>query len=348
MRTIELGSPGITRAYVEPEEARAAEAGDAIKFVATTEGVKRDGLDLRLDGLDTTNFERNPVFLWVHSYTMPPIGKVTKIRKLKKRIEMYVEFDQNDEFALDIERKYREGFLTAVSIGWIITEYERAAEDEEARFIVTRSDLLDLSAVPVPGDPDALMPRELAAVRAMHEISQSESGSLLAQDHPPAPARAAGQEDLSDCEHLDDDGEVDWNRVAAEMARLLDDGTLVDDDDREARYVHLTRHYRKMGRTAPELLPGLLLDSILVRDLFLEGEWAIYNEGRVAVAKTRLREALAETRDAADEFLRALDEQAFIDGDEEETTTESSFVDLFTSIRDALVLPNELGEDTDE
>jgi len=137
-----------------------------LTFVASTSGVKRDGIDLRIDGMETANFEANPVFLWVHDYygRTLPLGKVTKIRKLKNRVDVTVEFDQDDEFAVEVERKYRDGYLSAVSIGWNILEWQRVTDskdedghDTEADFIVTRWDLLDVSAVPVPGDPSALM-----------------------------------------------------------------------------------------------------------------------------------------------------------------------------------------------
>lgn len=56
-------------------------------------------------------------------------------------------FDPDDEFARAIERKCRNGFLNTVSVGW-----DSRGDTNE---------LLDISAVPVPGDPDALMERQI-------------------------------------------------------------------------------------------------------------------------------------------------------------------------------------------
>ena len=143
-----------------------ADTREALTFIASTSGVKRDGLDLRMDGLTTENFEANPVFLWVHDYNgrTLPLGKVTKIRKLKARFDVTVEFDQADPFAVEVERKYRDGYLNAVSIGWDTIEWHRVEEDEdsEADYVITRWDLLDVSAVPVPGDPEALITTQRA------------------------------------------------------------------------------------------------------------------------------------------------------------------------------------------
>lgn len=139
---------------------------ESLTFIASTAGVKRDGLDLRMDGLSTENFEANPVFLWVHDYNgrTLPLGKVEKIRKLKSRFDVTVEFDQADPFAVEVERKYRDGYLNAVSIGWDTIEWHRVEDDEdsEADYIVDRWDLLDVSAVPVPGDPEALITTQRA------------------------------------------------------------------------------------------------------------------------------------------------------------------------------------------
>ena len=374
LRELVAGDPYAMRAYVEaPDEIRSAEPGSPMKFVATTSGVKRDGLDLRIEGVDVSNFERNPVFLWAHNYSMPPLGKVTKIRRLKNRIEMWVVFDQKDEFAVEIERKYRDGFLTAVSIGWIILEFERAAEEDEARYVVLRSDLLDLSAVPVPGDPDALLPkREIVAMRSLAKQRKLEASTTLvsntlldeiadqlgversgasfiekaqdaADDFDDSFDRVMATVRTPTCNHRDADGDVDWNRVATDMVRLLADGTSRTDAERTDGYRHLERHYRKLGRTAPELLEGDRLDAVDTRSLLLESEWAIYQGERMEDATERLREALVDVRDAASEMLDVMA------GDETEEVEDDPTRDALASIRDALPeLEDESEEHEDE
>jgi len=39
-----------------------------MRFVASTEGIKRDGLNLRAGDWYLENYRRNPVFLWAHSF----------------------------------------------------------------------------------------------------------------------------------------------------------------------------------------------------------------------------------------------------------------------------------------
>ena len=142
------------RAASEPDEGR-------FSFVAGTGGVKRDGLDLDFEGMDVENYMRNPVFLWAHDYSgrTLPIGRVEKLRKSKRKMRVDVQFDLDDPFAAQVARKYDAGFLNAVSVGWDILKLDSNR--------VTASELLDVSAVPVPGDPDALIERQRVALRSL-------------------------------------------------------------------------------------------------------------------------------------------------------------------------------------
>lgn len=126
--------------------------GTPIPFVAASEGIKRDGLNLRMSGALLDNYRANPVVLWGHDYTGErlPIGRA-EVDVDGETLRALVTFDQEDDFAREVERKYRRGYLHTVSIGW--RTLEQQARD------VTRWDLLDISGVPVPGDPQALIQR---------------------------------------------------------------------------------------------------------------------------------------------------------------------------------------------
>lgn len=165
--TPEMPPSRVVRAATLDRDSLSADSR-AMTFVASTSGVKRDNLVVDIGGLETGNFEANPVFLWAHDYSgrTLPIGKVTKLRKLKNRLDATVEFDENDEFAQQVERKYRDGYLNAVSIGWTVLEWVRMEDDQDGDFTITRSDLLDISAVPVPGDADALIKRSADLLNA--------------------------------------------------------------------------------------------------------------------------------------------------------------------------------------
>lgn len=147
------------RAFRADEQpAEGAPAGGPIRFVASTEGIKRDKLQLSAAGWQLDNYRKNPVVLWGHDYLgRAPIGRA-EVAVEGEQLVTDVTFDSGDPFAADIERKYRNGFLHAVSVGWEVLE-----EDGQR---ILKQDLLDISAVPVPGDPDALIQRQAVAMRA--------------------------------------------------------------------------------------------------------------------------------------------------------------------------------------
>jgi len=136
-----------------------------LEFVATTAGTKRDGLSLDMRGAQLENYLANPVFLWAHDYMGQrlPIGRATKVRPMAKELRATMEFDLGDPFAAEVKRKYEGGFLNAVSVGWI--DLDTSTDGRT----VTKWELLDISAVPVPGDPQALLKREYALMRSLVE-----------------------------------------------------------------------------------------------------------------------------------------------------------------------------------
>jgi len=181
------------RALVEESgETPVAQEGEPIRFVASTGGVKRDGLDLDQERWMLGNYRANPVVLWVHDYfgERMPIGRA-EVSIGEGALIADVTFDQEDAFAREVESKYRRGFMNAVSVGWDtvaadesgawvpVRSLGRTVDEEEMRF-----DLLDISAVPVPGDPGALMERERAGWRSVRGAVDEVLGEARSGDRP--------------------------------------------------------------------------------------------------------------------------------------------------------------------
>lgn len=177
------------RGYTDPET-RGGKPGDPIRFVASTAGVKRDGLDLRANGWKIDNFRKSPVFLWAHDKTSLPIGRVDAT--VGNKLLADVVFDQEDEFARKVESKYRRGFLSAVSVGWDFIDADgqrmdvyRLRPDEVTK--VAFYDLTELSGIPVPADPDALMESTRAGLRSLGRelvalYDEQENGEATAEE----------------------------------------------------------------------------------------------------------------------------------------------------------------------
>jgi len=129
------------RAYVQRQNEQLPPEAP-IRFVASTEGVKRDGLDLKAEDWEISNYMRNPIISFAHDLTRPPIGR-GQVSFQGRDMIVDIVFDRGDPFAADIERKIREGFINAVSVGW---------QDLPNG----KRDLVDIAVVPVPSDPQAL------------------------------------------------------------------------------------------------------------------------------------------------------------------------------------------------
>jgi hypothetical protein len=219
--------------------------GDAIRFKASTPGIKRDGLDLDPRDFLLDNYRKNPVVLWAHDMwgRNLPVGRAS-VEITLDALVADVTFDQEDEFARLVESKYRRGFLNAVSISWNDVRVEGGYGHE----------LLEISAVPVPADPDALVERE---ARGLENLRRSLNEVLGGSQDPQAETNAA------------------WREVAGHMVGLFCERGGVGEEDRRTRYNDLERRYRRMKRVAPEYRSAKELEALGVdelRGLFLEGE----------------------------------------------------------------------------
>ena len=96
---------------------------------------------------------RNPVVLWAHQRTLPPIGTCQHLEVLPDRIVAETKFSSSSPLALDVFRLYAEGVLRGWSIGFVP---RRAAPLRRAGQRVEEWDLLEYSAVPIPENPRAL------------------------------------------------------------------------------------------------------------------------------------------------------------------------------------------------
>lgn len=116
----------------------------AVPFVASTEGVKADGLDLKMEDWDLKRFKRYGPILWLHNYWRPPIG--TGRAKAEDKLLIDVHFDEDDEFAMGIRSKAIKGMM-AGSVGWTTIQGKGQTQ---------RNQLMEFSMTPMGLDPDAL------------------------------------------------------------------------------------------------------------------------------------------------------------------------------------------------
>lgn len=136
------------------------DTGRTISYIFSDESVARDGHTISSAGWDLANFLTNPVFLFCHDQSAPPIGRVTKIEKVGAQLCGTVEYADAETypFADTIFRLTKGGFLNATSVSWIPLAWKYSSDKNRPGGIdFTRQELLEISAVPVPALPSALV-----------------------------------------------------------------------------------------------------------------------------------------------------------------------------------------------
>lgn len=127
------------------------ENGDEVfSIIASTDAIDRQGDSVDQKGWELDNFMNNPVVLWAHDYKSLPIGKVLSAVVVKGKLvaEFMFATEEMNPVAQQVKKLYEGGYLNASSVGFIAKERKGNS--------ITRSELLELSLVPVPANQEAL------------------------------------------------------------------------------------------------------------------------------------------------------------------------------------------------
>ena len=129
-----------------------------LEFIGSTETQDRDGELIKSDGWILRNYKKNPVFMWAHDYKQPPIGKALNVKAQDGNLTFKIEFADEETYAFadTIYKLYKGGFLNATSVGFMPKEWSDGDGEKAPRRTYTKQELLELSAVPIPSNPEAL------------------------------------------------------------------------------------------------------------------------------------------------------------------------------------------------
>ena len=133
------------------------------EVIISTEAVNSYGTRVLTSGIDLSQYERNPVLLWMHRRAWNgkdmPIGRMENLRVEDGKLIGTPVFDQADDFAKQIESKWENGFLRMASAG---LEPQETSPDPalvlpgQTRETVTRCKLVEVSIVDIGSNDDAL------------------------------------------------------------------------------------------------------------------------------------------------------------------------------------------------
>jgi len=265
------------------------------RVVATDFTEDRDGERISVDGLDLKNFKKNPIMMFGHNHQNLPIGTATKIAKDNKRMTFEPNFSIATQFARDVKALWDEGVLKSVSIGFIPKEREKN--------VWTKSELLEISIVNVPSNPNALAMAKSKGLNIdilTNEVSGNKNLKTFPEDKKWDAAGAkrrirkwAGGEkedidwtlyqqafayvDENDAKNFTsyklpfadvEDGELKavWKGIVAAQGALLGARGGVDIPEKERKEVHrlLGTYYKKFEKEQPEFKE---LDEKEIREL---------------------------------------------------------------------------------
>lgn len=137
-----------TNGYIE--KASKLQEGE-VEFTVSTNALDSHGERIDVDGIDLSDFKKNPVVLWGHDGFNLPIAKATKIWKEGNKLMSRAKFYLKDEFARKVYDYIVDGYLNAVSIGGMVEEWG------EDGMTISRMKMKEYSVVSVPANQEALV-----------------------------------------------------------------------------------------------------------------------------------------------------------------------------------------------
>lgn len=158
-----LAGRGVTkgpRCYRIPCKGVALSPEDRDRFlrVTITTGMRdRHGDILEPGGAQIAAYLKNPVVLWAHEYKSLPVGRCVSLVRDGTTLKADILFAPTD-FAEEVRMLYAKGFLRAWSVGFLPLEWDviENADGKFGGYHVRSWELIELSAVPVPANADAL------------------------------------------------------------------------------------------------------------------------------------------------------------------------------------------------
>jgi HK97 family phage prohead protease len=141
-------------------------------FVASDEGEDRLGDRILTSAWDLGGYKRNPVVLMSHLSNDPPVARTESIRVEGGRLLASIRF-AGTQFAEGIRQLVDIGFLKGMSVGFVSKTAALAKSGKG--YIHSSVELIELSLVPVPSNPRALLIGITKASGKYRDIEQEDA-----------------------------------------------------------------------------------------------------------------------------------------------------------------------------
>jgi HK97 family phage prohead protease len=216
------------------------------EFTASTADMDRDGEVIDVSGWDLKNFKKNPVIMFAHDYRTLPIGRATKVGIRDGKLVNNVEFPPEGtyEFADIVERLVGAGFLKTESVGFMPKKWEDGDGGEKTpRRTYTKQELLEISIVPVPSNPNALMNAVKEGVITQKQFNSITEVKPEVKDEHLKPEKTSQEQIIDELDYLElmlqENGANDrvkeiLQRIAKSYLDATQDATIPVEDNKES------------------------------------------------------------------------------------------------------------------
>jgi len=144
--------------------------GIKVDAVISTESIDRDGEVLIAQGMDSSEYDSNPVVFYNHDYAQP-IGQVTNLRRGKDKVEATIKFAkrpdnfQGSYFPEFVESLVQQGIVKGISVGFVpkpggvrkASAKDRESYGDDVQQVYSQWKLLEVSVAPLPANGRALV-----------------------------------------------------------------------------------------------------------------------------------------------------------------------------------------------
>jgi HK97 family phage prohead protease len=111
-----------------------------------------------LHGEENVDLERKEILklFYQHEDWNLPIGKWENVRVEDKKLKGTAIFDKNDEYAVKIFNKIKEGFIDTVSVGAIIRKYDIIEKEDGTTLLIANEwEVVEVSVANIPANPNS-------------------------------------------------------------------------------------------------------------------------------------------------------------------------------------------------
>jgi len=210
-----------------------------LEFVGSTESQDREGDIIMAKGWKLANYKKNPVFMWAHNYTDPPVGKAIEVWAKDGQLRFHVQFAERHEyeFADTVYQLYKGGFIRATSVGFIPIKSEpiETKEDEDDNWFshqptrYLQQELLELSGCPVPANPEALAEAKAKGIISDIAPFMEVVPTVVLRPYPNEHAcRLRDPDDFQEGSFRRSERTHDGKKYSVIMGRLEDEDTMTD------------------------------------------------------------------------------------------------------------------------